>query len=359
MRLGLVGWGTPSGNGGMNSDIADLAMYVTKWLIPSHPKLPLHDPYIERVRTTTEVYMCSLEAKPDCLEDFFRDIDGILYVEHPIFRKNNFCGFDIVEYCKENDYNVFGIPMWEWWPEEEQWAVNTDALWAVTNYTNQYLTSLAVVLEARGILPAWSDKVFGCKWGVNAKEFDFKQRDTINSVAFVNGNGGYKCRKASDLILPTLGRLAEAGIDVNVYTQAPLDKHYSHLNYVASNFPYRKDVYRDDDLFIFTSYWEGLCHGIYEAAYSGAIVVTTDTQPMNESDACIKIPVTHIESEHLSKRIKKAVPCMDSLESTVKSLYRSNCRELSMASHLWIGRHRTLSDTIEEMYISFSSSLKI
>ena len=34
MRLGLVGWGVASGNGGMNTDIACLGDFVTKWLIP-------------------------------------------------------------------------------------------------------------------------------------------------------------------------------------------------------------------------------------------------------------------------------------------------------------------------------------
>ena len=55
MRLGLVGWGVASGNGGMNTDIACLGDFVTKWLIPKHPKLPLHDTYIQRAKGSVEI----------------------------------------------------------------------------------------------------------------------------------------------------------------------------------------------------------------------------------------------------------------------------------------------------------------
>ena len=60
MRLGLVGWGIASGNGGMNTDIACLSEFVTKWLIPKHPKLPLHDPYVKRAKKYSDKLKNSL-----------------------------------------------------------------------------------------------------------------------------------------------------------------------------------------------------------------------------------------------------------------------------------------------------------
>ena len=350
MRLGLVGWATPSGNGGMNSDIAELATYVTKWLIPQHPKLPYHQPYLTKAETNTELYFCDYQSKPDCLDDFLKNIDGIIYVEHPIYRANHFGGFDIVSHCKSKDYFVLGIPMWEWWPEEDLWALQTDALWAVTSYTREYLKALSIVLESRGKAPEWSSRIYGCKWGVNTSRFRFRLRSKASRIAFVNGNGGFKCRKAADIVIPVLHKIAELGFDVSIYTQAELTMAKTKLNVQNVNFPNRRDVYANDDLFVFTSYWEGFCHGLYECAFSGGIVITTDTAPMNECLPSVKIAVEKVQSEHLSKSVKKAVPSPDHLLASIMQLLNSDCEHLSLSSHLWAKQNYDLINIIDDIY---------
>jgi glycosyltransferase involved in cell wall biosynthesis len=360
MRLGLIGWGTASGNGGMNTDIASLAPFVTKWLIPDHPKLPLHDPYIMKARQNTELFFSTLDEKPGNLDTFFSNIDGLLYIEHPIYRKNHFCNFDIIEECDLRRIPTFGIPMWEWWPEEEEWALRTSALWAVTQYTNNYLSSLAYVLESRGLSPRWRNKVFGCKWGINSDEFAFRLRKQIVNIAYVLGNAGYKNRKAGEITIPTLVNLAEQGIPISIYSQSDLSSYgisCSNINIKATTFPMRKDVYVDGDLFVFPSYWEGLCHGLYEASYSGALVITTNTAPMNECLPAITIPVDQIKDEHIGKKIKKAIPSMEALKHIIKSLYGSECSDISQASHDWVARERDLKNTLLDLYNSFAPLL--
>ena len=96
MRLGLIGWGVASGNGGMNTDIARLSDFVTKWLIPKHPYLPIHDPYIFQARESVDItFMDTSDDINSTLDQFLDNIDGILYIEHPILNIHPY-EFDLV-----------------------------------------------------------------------------------------------------------------------------------------------------------------------------------------------------------------------------------------------------------------------
>ena len=358
MRLGLVGWAVASGNGGMNMDIACLSDFVTKWLVPKHPKLPLHQPYINRARSAVDITF--IEEGDDfdgVIDEFSEDIDGLLYVEHPIFNIHPYT-FDVVDKFHSKGKKVFGIPMWEWWPEEEPWAVKTDAIWAVTKYTNNYMHSLADVLETRGIRPQWKNSIFGDKWGVNPKDFSFRQRTHAKEIVFVRGNAGYKDRKAGSLILPELKNLASnSDFKITIYSQAEIndssDNKFDNIQIKQTTFPDRKSVYEDGDIFIFCSHWEGLCHGIYEASYSGGLVLTTNTPPMDECIPAFLVDVEGISTEKLGKRIKKAVPSMQSMRKILESLRGNDISMLSYEAHNWASSQRNLPETLAKMYSYF------
>ena len=359
MRLGLIGWGIASGNGGMNTDIACLGDFVTKWLIPKHPILPLHDPYIERAKSSVDItFVDENDDLNAVVNHFSRDIDGLLYVEHPTVDIHPY-KFDIVDEFHARNKKVFAIPMWEWWPEEESWAINTDGIWAVTNYTNKYMHSLANILETRGILPRWKDLISGRKWGVNVNDFSYRQRDYAKEIVFVRGNAGYKDRKAGELIVPTLKQFAsESGLNVTIYSQAQIEKTLNDVNnnvqIIEKVFPDRKSVYERGDIFIFCSYWEGLCHGIYEASYSGGLVLTTNTGPMNECIPAFLVDVENTKNEILGKTIKKSIPSMESMKEILGSLQGKNISSLSSEAHQWILQERNLTQTLSEMYSHFS-----
>ena len=362
MRLGLVGWGVASGNGGMNTDIACLSEFVTKWLIPKHPRLPLHDPYVERATKSVEItFVDSTDDFDDVIERFSEDIDGLLYIEHPIFNVKGY-QFDIVSKFHSKNKKVFGIPMWEWWPEIEPWALNTDAIWAVTDYTNNYMNALANVLETRGIMPLWKKTIFGNKWGVNLNDFSYRQRNRAEAITFVRGNAGYKDRKAGQIIIPELIKLAsESEYKITIYSQAELENisgnKPENLILKQTVFPDRKSVYEDGDIFIFCSYWEGLCHGIYEASYSGGLVLTTNTPPMNECIPAFVVDVETTSTLMLGKAIKKAVPSMESMRQVLEYLNGKDISELSFEAHNWVARKRNLSETLAEMYSHFCQCL--
>lgn len=310
MNFGLIGWAIASGNGGMNSDIAMLASWVSHWLIPQHPKSANHQPYLEN-QHTTQLMHCRLSGDEDIYFKFLDAVDGIVYVEHPCLKDH----FDIVEHAKKMGKLVVGIPMWEWWPERKSWAMETDILWAVTPFTNRYLKSLSDVLYVHGWKHRWRNHVIGDRWGVNLADFPFRQRTEAKNFVFINGNGGYKMRKASDVVFEAFSM--QGAPPLTVYTQQTetIAKNISkNITIIDKNFPERKDVYEDGDVFLFPSYWEGLCHGIYEGQASGGLVITTDHPPMNECGTPFLIPIDHRDQEDLAgKKIIKVVPSAEML----------------------------------------------
>lgn len=317
MNFGLVGWAIASGNGGMNSDIALLAPWVTHWLIPQHPKSANHQPYLEN-QSATKLIHCRLSGDEDVYLKFLDEVDGIIYVEHPCLRDQ----FDIVEQAKKMGKLVVGIPMWEWWPERKPWALNTDILWAVTPFTNRYLKSLSDVLYVHGWQHRWRNHVIGDRWGVNLADFPFRQRKEAKNFVFINGNGGYKMRKASDIVFEAFSMPGAPPLTVYTQQTETIAKNISdNITVIDKNFPERKDVYEDGDVFLFPSYWEGLCHGIYEGQAVGGLVITTDQPPMNECGTPFLVPIQSLEQEDLAgKKIIKAIPSASLLYDCARSL---------------------------------------
>jgi len=347
MNFGLVGWAVASGNGGMNSDIASLASWVTHWLIPVHPKLSNHQPYLEN-KITTKLMHCRLAGDEDIYRNFLDDVDGIIYVEHPCLRDN----FDIVEYAKKIGKLVVAIPMWEWWPERKPWVMQTDILWAVTPFTNRYLKSLSDVLYVHGWKHCWRNHVIGDRWGVNLADFPFRQRTEVKNFVFVNGNGGYKMRKASDVVFEAFSMPGAPPLTVYTQQTETIAKNISdNITIIDRNFPARKDVYDDGDVFLFTSFWEGLCHGIYEGQAVGGLVVTTDHPPMNECGTPFLVPIKELQQEDLAgKKIVKAVPSANLLNEYAKAMANCDIHEFSKNARINIENNYDLEKNLRVLY---------
>lgn len=347
MNFGLIGWAIASGNGGMNSDIASLASWVTHWLIPQHPKSNNHEPYLAK-QSGTKLMHCSMTGDEDTYFKFLDEVDGIIYVEHPCLRDN----FDIVAEAKKMGKLVVGIPMWEWWPERKPWAMQTDILWAVTPFTNRYLRSLSDVLYVHGWKHNWRNHVIGDRWGVNLEDFPFKERTQAKNFVFINGNGGYKMRKASDVVFEAFSMPGSPPLTVYTQQSEMIAKNISdNIIIVDKNFPERKDVYDDGDVFLFPSYWEGLCHGIYEGQAVGGLVITTDHPPMNECGTPFLVPVHALEQEDLAgKKIVKSISNSNMLSEIVLGMGAMDMRSLSCAGRKMIESEFDLNINLKKIY---------
>ena len=347
MNFGLVGWAIASGNGGMNSDIASLASWITHWLIPAHPKSANHQPYLEN-QSATKLVHCRLAGDEDIYLKFLDEVDGIVYVEHPCLRDN----FDIVERAKKMGKLVVGIPMWEWWPERKPWAMQTDILWAVTPFTNRYLKSLSDVLYVHGWKHRWRNHVIGDRWGVNLADFPFRQRTEAKNFVFINGNGGYKMRKASDVVFEAFSMPGAPPLTVYTQQTETIAKNISdNITIIDRNFPERKDVYDDGDVFLFPSYWEGLCHGIYEGQASGGLVITTDHPPMNECGTPFLIPIEHSGQEDLAgKKIIKVVPSAEMLHQCSLAVRSADIAQISNSGRENIVNNFDLRGSLQKIH---------
>jgi glycosyltransferase involved in cell wall biosynthesis len=354
MNFGLVGWGIASGNGGMNSDIVELSPWVTHWLVPEHPNAELHAPYVDRVEGKGIIH-CKLNGDENKYRKFLSEVDGILYVEHPCLRES----YDIVSEAKKRGKIVVGIPMWEWWPESKSWSLQTDILWAVTRFTHRYLNSLSDVLYVHGFHHNWRHRVFGGRWGVNLAEFSFRERKVAEKFVFINGNGGFKLRKASDLVFEAFSKPDSP--QLIVYTQQAeriASNIPENIVLVSHNYPERKDVYEEGDVFLFPSYWEGLCHGIYEGQAAGGLVITTDHAPMNECGTDLLLPVVALKQEDLSgKKIIKAVADADHLHNLCNELSGKSIGSRSRYGRKVIEESFNLRNNLEDLYKTIISAI--
>jgi glycosyltransferase involved in cell wall biosynthesis len=346
MNIGLIGWGIASGNGGMNSDVAELASWVTHWLVPDHPNSKIHEPYIEKPKGK-EIIHCKADGDKIKYTNFLEAVDGILYIENPCLRDSA----GIIEKARSMGKLTIGIPMWEWWPERKPWSLGTDVLWAVTKLTRRYLNSLSDVLYWHGHPHNWRGRVYGAQWGVNLNKFKFESRSTARRLVFINGNGGYKLRKASDIIFKAFS--LPGSPPLTVYTQGKNihEAHVKNISIIEKNFDQRQEVYETGDVFLFPSYWEGLCHGIYEGQACGGIVVTTDHPPMNECGSPYLLPVSDVSCEDLSgKQILKAIPNVEALHDMCRALYESDIKIESKKARENIERNFDLQITLNELY---------
>lgn len=349
MKFGLVGWGIASGNGGMNCDLASLSDWITHWLVADHPISNNHKPYIDKASQNTKIMNAALDDRVT-VQSFLAEIDGLIYIEHPCFRDT----VDIVAEAKKKNLFVVGIPMWEWWPLHKDWALATDMLWAVTAFTKNYLSSLGTVLDVQGYAPKWKDNIFGNKWGVNLDSFQFRPRHRANRFVFINGNGGYKLRKASDIVFDVFSR--EGAPPLTVYTQQneKIAKISSpNITLIDRNFDTREEVYKDGDVFLFPSYWEGLCHGIYEAQACGGVVVTSEQGPMNECGSEYLIRLDSTEQEQLAGlKIKKSIVSANHLFELVRFLFTKDISLDSYENRVRIESDFNLKDTLDSLYYS-------
>lgn len=352
MNFGLVGWASTTGVGGINSDIASLAPWVSHWLVPKHPKMPAHQPFLDKA-SSKKIIQVGARAKETVIDEFLREVDGILYVEKPCLQDE--C--NIVSEAKKRNKLVIGIPMWEWWPERASWALETDVLWAVSDFTNRYLNSLSDILYVQGYKHRWRGNVIGDRWGVDLTEFAFTQRESAGRFVFINGNGGYKLRKASDVVFKAFSRPGAPPLEVFTQQKERIAEISSeNIMLVENNFRDRTDVYGTGDVFLFPSYWEGLGLGLYEAQAMGGVVITTRHPPMNECMSPYLVGIEKLASETLGgKKIIKAVPSVDELYEMSCSLYKKSIVDDSIAARRKMEDSFDLRKVLSQVYASVLS----
>jgi glycosyltransferase involved in cell wall biosynthesis len=344
LKVGLVGWGASTGNGGMNYDIARLAPWVTSWLCPKHPSFGWHEPYLQKV--SEKVIRCEREGDVEIYSQFLDNIDAVLFIEHPYLRD-----YELVNECKTRGILTVCIPMWEWFPEQKSWSQHLDMVWCVTNHTRKYLETLAKYLKHRHDRCDWADKIYGNRWGVALKDFEFTARKQANRFLFINGNGGGRAlRKGSGIIAEAAAMIPNIEIIMLTQRDNYVKPMPGNVKIIECNFPTKKEIYQYGDVFLAPTHWEGFGHTLYEAQACGLPIITTDAPPMDECGANWYIPVLYSEQyKLLDKPIPKVFADVQKLAQIIYDIQGSHISQKSTAARKYIERHHNLQDVIKDL----------
>jgi len=315
MNCGIVGWGACTGNGGWNYELSRHCPWITKWLCPAHPKKAYHDPY---VTGDPKVIKCKKSGDTAKYISFLENLDALLFIERPYIE-----GFDLLGHARHLGIKTIYCPMWEWHCTASPWTRNVDIIWYVTKHTEQYI-------EAMSPKKSWGDSKFYLPWGVDLDHFEFKLRTVCEKFLFVNGNGGVMLRKGSDTLFQAARYVPEIPIlfltqSLNYPPEIPRNVEVIH-----KEFPEKKDVYQEGDVFLAPSHWEGLAHQLYEAQACGIPVVTTDAPPMNECGTPFLTKTKSFRSVSLGRqRISSVDASANDLALTMQTLFGEHIEEES------------------------------
>ncbi len=283
--IGLVGWDTATGLGYLNRDLA-AHLTVARWLIPTHPHLPVAD------RPVVQVQRDALRLPPGDhqLKTWLRGLDWLVFFERPLLP-------NLVRVAAHSGVGVACVPMWEWVQPHLEWLQFVDLMICPTRHT-----LLQMVDWKRRYGFGWD--AIHVPWPIDAERFQFKERELCRRFLYVNGWGGSKiqrlngtnppyARKGLDLIVEA-ARLAPR-LSFVVYSQTP--SHYDLLKNMewrtapASN----AELYDDGDICVQPSRFEGLGLPLLECQAAGLPLVTTNAPPMNEYEPLRTIPVSGSE----------------------------------------------------------------
>jgi glycosyltransferase involved in cell wall biosynthesis len=284
-KIGLVGWNTATGLGYQNRDIAVYAS-VDRWLVPRHPEYPtLSDP-----RTHCRIDRVARDMSPGAIRAWLDGLDWIVFVELTYVKR-------LPQLARELGISVACVPNWEWTNLSMDWLNCVDLMICPTQYTYQLLSDWK---HRFGF--AWD--VVHVPWPIDTGRFSFRCRQRCRRFLFVNGTGGCPARrpdgslteyrrKGCEVVFQAASMVPE--IPLIVYSQTS-DIPRAPRNVELRKPPRKNDqLYRDGDVCVQPSSWEGLGLQLLECQAAGLPLVTTDAPPMNEYHPLRTVPVAEKE----------------------------------------------------------------
>jgi hypothetical protein len=333
-RVGLVGWNTASGLGYQNRDIA-IHLPVDRWLAPQHP----HYARLERPPMPGEYRAASSpRARDRTLDRWFGGLDWLLFVEQPYI-------YWFAQVAREKGISVACVPNWEWLTTSLDWLPYVDLMICPTRTTFNMLRGWRQDL-------GFAFDVVYAPWAIDAGRFPFRRRERCRRFLFVNGTAGVWARrpdgsktlyrrKGAELIAAT-ARLLKS-VPFIVYSQDPT------LPPMPANVEVRPpprdnaDLYRDGDVCVQPSHWEGLGLQLLECQAAGLPLVTTDAPPMNEVRSFRAVPADESELVFVlgDQPVDAHLIRPEVLADVLNDIYGADVREASESARTYIERERS------------------
>ncbi len=284
--VGLVGWNTATGLGYQNRDLA-AHLPVARWLAPRHPRIArLPRPLIPGKYWAP----WGRDVSPRDQFAWLDGLDWLLFVEEPYLP-------GIAQRARVRGISVACVPNWEWLHPDLDWLPYVDLMLCPTAATYRMLRRWR-----RDLGFAWD--VVHAPWPIDPGRFTFRRRETCRRFLFVNGTAGVPARRLDGSFTPYRRKGIEAvaaaarllkGVPFLVYSQdrdlPPLPDNVEVRRPPRDN----ADLYRDGDVFVQPSHWEGLGLQLLECQAAGLPLVTTDAPPMNECRPYRTVPVAGAE----------------------------------------------------------------
>jgi glycosyltransferase involved in cell wall biosynthesis len=322
--VGLAGIDSAFGLGHANRDLFRLAS-VRKWISPLNP-----NGAIGASNLPTDYASWNQDVHE--LMDWANGLDVILFVEQPPF-------LDLIEACKKIKIPVVCIANWEWIRPSLSWVRDVQMMICPTRYAFELLSQWK-----RQYRFAWQIEYW--PWPIDTNRFRYVQRSQCNEFVSVVGNGGFGAndltgnhpvvhRKGTQILLSAAKMLPECRFRIYT-TQDSLNAptNVEVFPYVPDNV----DLYREGDVCVQCSYWEGCGLPLLECQASGMPLVTVDWPPMNEYETVARIPVCEGYIGSLGGSQLIPIPKIDPIQvaNTLSSIYKCDISSASNRARTFI-----------------------
>lgn len=289
-RIGLVGWNNLKGLGHQNRDLVRW-LPVKRWLVPASESDSAGLKPAEQGTTRVD-YLLDAESQRHFISQWLRKLDVLLFVETPLID-------GLTTQARRKGIRIACVPNWEWLHPGLEWLHDVDVMLCPTVYTQQLLEEWR-----RRFGFGWS--VHYCPWPIDVGAFPFRQRTTCRRFVTVIGTDHrHPCRldgtptdtrrKGLEVLVAAARQLPH--IPFLVWSQTddvpPLPDNIELRMSPANN----ADLYREGDVCVQLSRWEGLGLPLLECQAAGMPLITIDAPPMNEHNPLAVVPV--VESEIL------------------------------------------------------------
>ncbi len=321
-RIGLIGPNNLKGLGHQNRDLMK-SLPIAEWLTP------------ESLATAAE-FLAVRQARR--IDRFLRRVDVLIFVETPFLE-------GLPRQARRLGVRVVCVPNWEWLHPGLSWLHDVDLMLCPTRRTFAMLSEWRERFGFRWELQC-------CPWPIDIEAIPFRQRDVCRRYVFVNGTDqrhplrldGSETevrRKGLEWLIAAARRLPQIPFIVWSQTDELFD--------VPPNVEVRRsatmnaDLYRDGDVCLQLSRWEGLGLPLLECQAAGMPLITIDEAPMNEYRPLAVVPVVDHELLELWPRRWIAAPRVnpDDVAATLATWFGRDISQASRAAREFVEREHS------------------
>lgn len=321
MRLALVGWCNDSGLGYEFRDALRHLPVDAAFVLPNAVKPMRREPLANVPHVI--VKNGDLEGQMEAFIDRHRP-DTVLTWEIP-------GSWEFPEIWARHGIRWVHVVHWDWfYPAKKDVWKKASALVAPNEMCRRNLAALGYTAH-RIPVP------------IDTARFQFRPRTVAKSFLSICGFGGHGSRRGFRELFAAW-RLIDSPPRLLIPAQRPPREAGQNMPagvYVSSqDVKESADLYRDGDVLVQPSRFEGIGLPLLEAQACGMPVVTVEAEPMNEVAPDLTVPVDWVEEiELVGKKLPTHVVSVEALAETIRDLRGKKIESLSRLARIRIERN--------------------